>query len=64
MTKQLVARNVLRLLIGLTTVTIILLVALVYQVTRPPRLPRIIDEHGNNLVYTCPGDPRCTPVVR
>jgi hypothetical protein len=24
-------------------------------------VPRIVDEHGNNLVYVCPGDPRCTP---
>ena len=32
------------------------------RATAPPVVPRIVDEHGNNLVYQCPGDPRCTPL--
>lgn len=39
-----------------------LLLVIVALLLRPqPRIPRIVDEHGNNLVYQCPGDPRCNP---
>lgn len=48
----------------LTVVCLVLLGIVVYLVLRPAPLPRIVDEHGTNLVYRCPGDPRCTPVVR
>ena len=47
-------------------VAVLLMVIVVLLVTRPssqPAIPRIVDEHGNNLVYQCPGDPRCTPTV-
>ncbi len=45
---------------------VLLLAAIVFLLaTRPaaaPAMPRIVDEHGNNLVYQCPSpDPRCSP---
>jgi hypothetical protein len=61
MSTEMVARNATRLLLGLI---VILLAVLIYTMTRPRPLPRILDEHGNNILYTCPGDPRCTPVTR
>ena len=47
-------------------VALLLLVGLlaaiwIVKATAPPVVPRILDERGNNLVYQCPGDPRCTP---
>lgn len=40
---------------------VVLGVVVAVLLLRPAPVPRILDEHGNNLVYQCPGDPRCTP---
>jgi hypothetical protein len=44
-------------------VAVLLVVIVVLVMSRPaqPPVPRVVDEHGNNLVYQCPGDPRCDP---
>jgi hypothetical protein len=44
-------------------VLVLVVVVVVLVVTRPTQqsIPRIVDERGNNLVYQCPGDPRCVP---
>ncbi len=54
-TKSLTTQGLL-LVIGLLTVLVILLMT---RPAAPQAIPVILDEHGNNLVYQCPGDARC-----
>lgn len=45
--------------VGVAAITLSLF-ALVVLLRPAPRL-HIYDEHGNDLVYYCPGDARCNP---
>jgi len=47
--------------IGVLVVIAALLLTIVVLLLRPAPMPRILDEHGNNIVYHCPEDPRCHP---
>jgi hypothetical protein len=47
------------MLIGVSVV----LVAVMIHLARRQSIPRIVDEHGTNLAYVYPDDPRCHPTA-
>jgi hypothetical protein len=63
MTTAVMSTSTKRVILAAMLLLVVLLGAVwVGRATAPPVVPRILDEHGNNLVYQCPGDPRCTPL--